>query len=117
MAEPHRRRAIAYIAGRIITGSAAGSVFDYDEGRHVMFSGDVSKENVNVYDYDAACFITGPPTSLFHYGDSQHIQLGGESGQFRGFDYASGAHFSGTVSGTSVALFDYEDGAHHNYSI
>ena len=36
---------------------------------------------------------------------------------FDGYDYDSQRHFSGTVSGGSVSLYDYETGSYFNYSV
>jgi hypothetical protein len=92
-------------------------VYDYQEGRHFNFSGEVSKRRVNVYDYAKGCFVGGAPASLYHYGDGKHIQMGGNGKQFSGYDYGSMRHFSGTVTGTGVAIYDYEYNAFFNYSI
>jgi hypothetical protein len=115
--EPHTRRAVAYIAGRLISGSGAGAVYDYSETRYVYFSGDVSDDAVNVYDYEQRCHIAGSPPSLFHFRDRRHIEFDRNGQQVNGFDYATNQHFSGTVNGNAVSLFDYEDNQNYNYSL
>jgi hypothetical protein len=113
----HTRRAVAYVAGRLVTGSESGAVYDYSESRHVNFSGTVSDQNVNVYDYDEGCFVSGSPASLYHYGDGQFIQLNVNGAQLSGYDYGSGQHFSGSVQANSVTVYDYEHGSYFNYAI
>lgn len=44
------RRAVTYIAGRLVSGKSASAVYDYVAGRHFQLSGDISSSHVNVYD-------------------------------------------------------------------
>jgi hypothetical protein len=111
------RRAVAYIAGRVISGKAASSVYDYAEGRHQSFSGTVSSDAANVYDYASACHIGGRLGSLFHYGHSAQVQLRLTGTRFDGFDYDESRHFSGDVRGSSITLFDYATSTHYRYSL
>ena len=111
------RRAVAYIAGRLISGSNASSVYDYSTGRHTNFSGEVSRSRVSVFDYDRSASVSGSPPSLFDYGNGAHIRLTTQGTAFKGFDYGSGDHFSGRVNGRSVSLFDYGASAHYNYTV
>jgi hypothetical protein len=113
----HVRRAVAYIAGRLVSGADSGAVYDYSEGRYVNFSGQVTPQNVNVYDYDEGNFVGGNPASLYHYGDGQYIQLNVNGPQFSGYDFGSGQHFSGNVNARNVTVYDYEHGNYFNYSI
>lgn len=113
----HTRRSVAYITGQLVTASASRSVYDYSEGRYVSFTGDVTAQNVSVYDYEEGCYVSGVPSSLYHYGNGQHIQLNVNGTQCSGYDYASGHHFSGDVAGNSVTVYDYEHGQHFNSSV
>ncbi|MHA7635039.1 hypothetical protein [Corallococcus sp. M7] len=111
------RRAVAYIAIRLISGRHASAVYDYSEGRHFHFSGDTGADNVNVYDHDQHCHIGGAPSSLYHFGNKNHLELKIEGQQFSGYDYDSRKHFSGSVNGNSVSLYDYDSGKYYNFSI
>jgi hypothetical protein len=113
----HTRRAVAYIAGRMASGRRSGSVYDYQEGRHVSMSGNLTNSRVSAYDYDQGCHISGSGTSLYHYGNCAHLTLKLNASKFSGYDYDSNRHFSGSVRGRNVSLYDYETGRHYSYSI
>jgi hypothetical protein len=115
------RVAVAYIAGRLISGQDSSSIYDYGVSKHFSFSGNVRGNDVSVYDHTLNCHITGfgvgTSISLFHYGNHKHITLEIKGNQFSGYDYDSGKHFSGTVSGNSISLYDYETGGYRQYTI
>jgi hypothetical protein len=113
----HTRHAVAYIAGRMASGRTSGSVYDYQERRHVNLSGNVTGSSISAYDYDQECHIAGSSTSLYHYGNRAHLTLKLSAARFSGYDYGSKAHFSGSVNGRSVSLYDYETGRYYNFSI
>jgi hypothetical protein len=104
------RRAVAYIAGRAISGKTASSVYDYGEGGHHSFSGDVSAVAANVYDYGSSCHVGGQLGSLYHYGHGSHLQLTLKGKSFTGYDYDDASDFSGDVHGSSVTVYDYPTG-------
>jgi hypothetical protein len=106
------RRAVAYIAARAITGADASSVYDFDAGKHTLFSGDVAAHEVSVYDFDAKCHIGGELSSLYHFGHKKHIQLTLEGTSFSGFDFDDSRHFSGDVNGSSISLYDHATSKH-----
>ena len=95
-------------------------MFDYTRSEYFTFSGKVTESVVSAYDYTERCHISGSGRSgsfsLYHYGERKYIRLQVDGRKFRGYDFGSG-HFSGTVSGRSVTLFDYEHSTWHNYSI
>lgn len=115
--ESHTRRAIAYIAGRLISGKPSSSVYDYTEGGHVSFSGTVSQSSISVFDYDQSCYVSGSGTNLYHYGDSHYITLNADGSKFSGFDYGTSSYFAGTVSGGSVSVYDYGTSSYYQYSM
>lgn len=112
---PHVRAGVAYIAGRMISGSKSSHVYDYSEGRYHTIGGRVYADSVRIYDYDEGVHIGGSGRRLFHYGEGSHILLRVSGRKFTGFDYGSGSHFSGRVNGKSVSLYDYERGQYFNY--
>lgn len=111
------RRAVAYIAGRMVAGSNSTHVYDYDSSKHFSFSGNADATKCNIYDHDRRCHVTGAPPSLYDYGNQKHLTLDVKGTEFSGYDYASGKHFSGRVNGNSIFLYDYDGSGHHNYSV
>ena len=73
------RRAIAYIAGRLISGSNVSAVYDYIVSKYFNFSGDISPTAVSIYDHEQKCHISGSGTvsgnsiSLYDYGYSEYF--------------------------------------------
>jgi hypothetical protein len=113
----HTRRAVAYIAGRLVSGKKGSSIYDYGERRHVNMSGNLTGSSISAYDYDQRCYISGSRTSLYHYGNGAHLTLVLNAAAFSGYDYDSKKHFSGNVSGKTVSLYDYQTATHYSYSI
>ena len=115
------RSAIAYIAGRLLSGQHSTTIFDYGRSKYVSFTGSVQPGRVQVFDHETGNHIAGSGTetslNLFEYGRGAHIQLNVSEKQFSGFDYGSGTHFSGSVSGRNVNLFDYGESQYFQYLI
>ena len=109
----HTRRGIAYIAGRLISGTYSTTLRDDSESKHFSFAGEVSLENgVSVYDYEQKCYIRGNSSgesfSFYHDGNSQYIELTINENTFKGYDRDSGTFFSGTVDGDFITIRDDE---------
>ncbi len=101
------RRAVAYIAGRLCTGSAATAVFDPGTGHHVSFAGEV-RPRIAVYDHSRNCLIGGAPSAIHDAGTGSYLNLEISEGSFSGFDHASNHRFGGRVDGDDVWIFDCE---------
>ena len=115
--QDHTRRAVAYIAGRMISGQDATAVYDYTASSHFHLSGTVSGSNVNVYDFGQSCHVGGSPSSLYHYGNGGHIQLRVNGSNFSGYDYATSSHFSGSVKGRAISIYDYGQSRYFQYVV
>jgi len=110
------RACVAYIAASL-NGASGSAVYDYSQSKHISISGSADTNNVNIYDYDRGCHVSGEPSNLYDYGNSAHIQLNMNGTQFDGYDYHTSSHFSGDVNGNSVSIYDHETSSHYNYSI
>ena len=116
-----KRRAVAYIAGRLISGTPSGAVYDYATAAHYKIYGDVSPDYIQVYDEDRYGYIRGNATpaglSLFDHPTRQNIRMRISGDDFYGFDDESSSYFSGEASKSSVSLFDYQAGKNYRYAI
>jgi hypothetical protein len=115
------RAAIAYIAGRLLTGYHSKAVFDYSQSKYLNIRGTVAPGIVQVFDYEDGAHISGSGNgttfSLFHYGEGSHISLVISNPNFKGFDYGTGSHFQGSVQGTAVQLYDFSSGQYYQFQI
>lgn len=115
--KPHVRRAIAYIVACIISGKQSSAVYDYASSQYYNFSINLSESGIAAFDYTQGSHISGSYSSLYHYGEGNHISLRIEGDRFSGFDYGESCHFSGSVNGNSVTLYDYGVSSYFNFSI
>ena len=111
------RACIAYVAGRVISGSGGSTVYDYSQSRHVSMSGSIDGNTIGVYDHNRGCHFSGTLPSLYDYGTRAHVSLEIDGSQFNGYDYAGRHHFSGSVSGSSVQVYDYGESKHFSYAL
>lgn len=102
------RRAVAYIAARLISGRNSGSVYDYSISSHVSFSATISDNRISAYDYDQSCHIGGSLPNLYHYGNSAHLSLTIAGTHFKGYDYDTSSHYSGKINGRSISIIHFD---------
>jgi hypothetical protein len=114
---PNTRACVAFIAGKIISGSGNSSVYDYSQSKYINISGSVSATKVSAYDHDRGCHFGGNLPSLYDYGRSVHVSLEINGQDFKGYDYGDSQHFTGKVNGRSVSFYDYGESQYFNYSV
>ena len=117
-----KRRAIAYITGRIISKIESATVYDYTTLTSHSMSGEISDNSINVYDHDRLNTLTGTSTdgtnySIVDYATNNHIKLEINNLHFSGYDQETSTNFKGSVVGKLVAFHDFEDSNDHNYSL
>jgi hypothetical protein len=113
----HTMTCIAFIAGSIISGIKATSIYDYERSRHLNIRGTISEPNVQIYDYERSCHFGGRLPSLFDYGRNVDILLQIDKTSFGGYDYGDNEHFSGHVSNGTISFYDFKELRYFNYSI
>ena len=119
--DANTRACIAYIAGRLVSGKISSSVYNYASGRRIGVSGTIQPSRVNAFDQDELCHVSGNGIdgkySLYHHTQCHHIELEFNGERFKGYDYGTGSHFHGSVSGCSICLYDFEESSHFNYCV
>jgi hypothetical protein len=117
----HTRRAVAFIAGRLISAERSSSVQDGSDGRLYRFAGNLVSGRVDIRDGSLGCPITGSGQNskyeLFHGLNRQFIKLDLDGDSFSGYDYDSLNGFTGRVSGRSVSLYDNELHQHFSFTL
>lgn len=114
------RVCVAYIAAATIDGRSVSSLYDHSRARHVIVSGQAA-ESVNIYDHDRGCHVFGSGSRgtyyLYDKGLGNYVQLHVFGNNFSGYDFASGKHFQGSISGAVVRLYDYEDSTWFRFTV
>lgn len=77
MVKPNTQACIAAAAGWLISGKNGTSVFDYSQSKHISIGGNVTANNVQLFDYDRQCHFSGSVSSnsvtFYDFGESQHF--------------------------------------------
>ncbi len=110
------RACVAYIAAGLC-GATSSYIYDYSKMTYRSINGNVDTNNINIFDYDRSCYVSGPPGNLYDYGNNAYINLSMSGPQFNGYDYHTGNHFNGNVNGRMISIYDYETSSYYNYSI
>jgi hypothetical protein len=117
------RSAIAYIAGRLITGAGGWWMHDHDRGHRVHFEGSFEPASVKVYSHELHGHILGigeeGKYKLFQHGVGGAVDLliNIEEKTFSGWEHQSSVYFFGRVEESTVRLFDYQDVQWHEYTL
>jgi len=108
--EPHVRAALAYIAGRLVSGKNASGVYDYSRTMQIILSGAAQGGVVSIYDHNQGCHISGSANGLqyllFHHGLRRHICLTLAGSEFTGHDYGRSPSVSGWVIDDGIVVVE-----------
>lgn len=111
--EAHLRAALAYIAGRLVSGKNACAVYDHSRSQRIMMGGEANSRVIAIYDHAQGCHISGNGSgsqySLFHHGERRPISLTLQGSSFSGHAYGRSTRFRGTVEGNFISVV--EDGS------
>ena len=117
------RSVIAYIAGRLIIGTGGWWMDDHDRAYRVHFEGSVEPATVKVYSHELHSHVLGVGAEgkykLFQHGAGGAVDLlvNVEQKTFSGWEHMSSFHFAGSVDGSTIHLFDYQDLQWHMYTL
>jgi hypothetical protein len=111
------RRAVAVLAGSLITGRRPRTIYDHEELQFAPFGGTVDRGRAEVVDLETRATLVGKRHSYFNSATGAYLRLEVEGRSFRGVDHASGHEFSGTVAARRVEVFDAGVGVTFRYSL
>jgi len=119
--EAHLRAALAYIAGRLVSGKNSSAVYDHSRSRQILMNGTAKGRLVAIFDHDRRCHISGSGNgfqySLYHHGENRLISLTLQGSVIGGHDYGRSASFTGTVEDNSISLFEPATCRQFSYSL
>ncbi|HET8605658.1 MAG TPA: hypothetical protein VFL66_01375 [Gaiellaceae bacterium] len=115
--ETSTRRAVAVLAGSLITGRRPRTIYDHEELYFAPFNGTVERGRAALVDLDTEATIVGKRHSFYHSGTGAYLRLEVHGHRFRGVDHASGDEFSGTVEARRVEIYDAGAGETFRYSL
>lgn len=104
-----RERAVAYVAGRLNSGSHSHLIREQASGKLLMMSGEVSADHVHFYDFECCGYVSGHSFNgrliIFHARDNATTELiPAAPGRYTGYDLASQRCFAVTVTGKTVSV-------------
>jgi len=115
---PKLRPCIAYIAGRLISGRNASSIYDNLQSKTICFEGEVTAENVKVFDQDRGCYLSGlgaglgaglgdgKAFELYDFGGMYYVELIIDGNNFEGYDHGTPSSFKGEMRGNEITVYD-----------
>ncbi len=114
------RRAVAFVAWRLITGHSSTSIYDHAKARRVRFSGTVSLTRIAIRDQDG-CEITGSGGSgmytLTQGQGGKPITLKIDGLRFEGFDYGASRRYQGTIERETLRIREARGDCEFSYSV
>jgi hypothetical protein len=114
---PEHRYVVAFVAASLGRGQVFTHVHDYDAGVNIAIGGAVRPDKVDILEGGARARVSGSPPDLFHHGSQAFIRLLVEGETVSGYDYASGQHYSGRLTGSAVQIYDHETGRYHAFHV
>jgi hypothetical protein len=119
--EMYKRRIVAFILGRIISGKDSSSIYDCDTYSYSNIEGDFVSEKIDVFDSERRRFLSGNKAndniSLFDYLSGKFIEIKINGCGFDGYDYEDSELFNGEVLDDKISIFDYHDSKRYDYTI
>ena len=118
---PSIRTSIAYVAGCLILHKTFSAVHDESLDTVSAMKGSFSNGNIDVNDSDNGASMIGMSLdshatfSRLPENISVTLQLSGTD--FKGSESSSNRNFNGSVTGTTVKLYDYDDGKYFYFGL
>jgi hypothetical protein len=107
---PKLRPCIAYVAGRLISGREAPSIYDNFQSKNICIDGVVTAENVKIFDHDRGCYLSGlgdgSAFELYDFGGMYYVELIIDGNKFEGYDHGTPSLFKGEIKGEEITMYD-----------
>lgn len=108
---PHRRAVIAAAAHALATGHKVAGLYDHAAGRHLRIAAEAQGEHLQGFDGDRAAKFGGSLPELYDAGDRAYTSLELDGLTARGYDRVSSSHYSLTIDGRVIQLYDHDENA------
>jgi len=103
----HVRRALAFVAWRLITGQEGAAVYDHSSDLRVVFSGVISGTAIDVRDDSGRRFVGSGGSGMYTLEPgpgAKPVTLRISGLDFDGFDYGSSCRYRGSVDRDRLSL-------------
>lgn len=114
------RRALAFVAWRLISGGDSAWIVEHGSGRRVRFSGTISPTRIAIRDQEG-CEVNGSGGSgmytLTQGGGGKPVTLKIDGLRFEGFDYGSTRRYAGIVDCETLRIREGRDAGEFSYSV
>lgn len=115
-----RERAVAYVAGRLTSGSHSHLIREQGSGKLLVMSGDVSADRIHFYDFECRGYVSGHSFKgrliIFHAHDNATTELvPAAPGRYTGYDLASQRWFAISVTGKNVSVTGMDESKEGRY--
>jgi hypothetical protein len=116
---PHTRAIVAAAAHSFITGKKVAGVHDHASGQDLQIAAETRGKHLQAFDGDRLAKFEGTLPELYDAGDKAFVSLDldPDGVTARGYDRGSSSHFSLTVTGELVQLYDYDEAAWFAFGI
>lgn len=114
------RRAVAFVAWRLITGRESSWIFDHARGQRVRFSGTISSTRISIRDQEGGEFNGSGGSGMYtltQLGAGKPVSLKIDGLRFEGFDYGSTRRYAGAVDNETLRIREGREAEEFSYSV
>jgi hypothetical protein len=104
---PHTRAIVAAAAYAFMFGKKVAGVHDHASGRDLQIAAETLGDRLQGFDGDRQAKFNGTPSELYDAGDKAFIALEIDGLRGKGYDRHFSSHFSLSVTGQVVQLYDH----------
>ncbi len=113
----HTRAVVAAAAYAFMAGKKVAGIHDHATGQDLRIAAESRGEHVQGFDASRSAKFGGHLPELYDVGDAAYISLEIDGATARGYDRHSESHYTLTVTGQVVQLYDYASNAWFAFSV